>query len=234
MQLMTQMTIHETSLASRGKIRHSESNSLQTGLNELATGVDCPTSDQMKGAIDDGSRDEEHTSKQYVTSKVPDDFDAAALLDRESILRCMGIKDATGRAQLDSILEYAQELGLVLSHDEVKVDALYWQISARLGTPKGRGLLPGLEVTLVIEKKKRTAERLYTSRLLLRAGVVEGARRRRAHDLFLEKAVPLSEDECAYGTSFPDGEKHVYCFLVVERPANRTEWLSASIKELNS
>ena len=85
--------------------------------------------------------------------------------------------------------------------------------------------LPGLEVTLVIEKRKRPPEKVDNPHLFRHAFIISTDRKRKQHDRFLEKAVCISKNGGSFGYSLPDCYGKSYCFLVVERHAHSfTAW----------
>ena len=154
----------------------------------------------------------------------------------KAMFEAMGITDSREIEQVGSILEYGQEQGLKFlqcDRDNTNKDASVWEISASLDTSMDKGTnvsLPGLEVTLVIEKRKRPPESVYNSLLFRRAFIISTDRKRKQHDRFLEKSVCISKNGGSFGYSLPDGDGKSYCFLVVERHAHSfTAWNARSV-----
>ena len=229
----------------QGNNSHSSSESVDTGpppkrvrsnkpLNVTAA-ANSPTSGLTQRAKDRGASEicckPDRSGAQRGTEDCPAPM-------RGSILE--GFTSPMERQQVSSILGALQEAGfsfLPLNSDSLcspkPADAgSVCQIQARIDRPRDCTVLPGVEVTVLVERHGRPVDTLYNSPLFRQAhaiSAVNSCRRRKPFDRFLEQPIPFSGHGEYFGHSFPDLDGKVVVFLVVERAAqNSEEWLSTS------
>ena len=144
------------------------------------------------------------------------------------------------REQVGSILDTLQAMGFSfvplntgnLSSPGPADTGSVCQIQARIDSPRDCTVLPGVEVTVLVERQGRPVDTLYNSPLFRQAhaiSAVNSCRRRKPFDRFLEQPIPFSSRGEYFGYSARGIDGKVVVFLVVERAAqNSEEWLSTS------
>ena len=187
---------------------------------------------QANGRIDN---DIDATLAEYptcVTFKMKMSTDCSALkglgdelgaaLEREGILNQMAnthkeFNNPTTLAQLDSLLEDAQERGVRLSMQSGRGGFSSVVLGSMGDSPKVRGVLPGQKLALVFEKRKRSATRLYNGLLFRYANIITVNRTRKQFDRFMVQPVRLFENGTScFSISYPDESGESICCLVLE------------------
>ena len=143
-------------------------------------------------------------------------------LERESILNQMAtahkeFNNPTALAQLDSLLEDAQERGVRLIMQSGSGGFSSVVLGCMAESSKARGVLPGQKLALVFERRKRSVDRMYNGLLFRYAHNVTVNRKRKAFDKSMVQPLRLFENGTScFSISYPDESGDSICCLVLE------------------
>jgi serine/threonine protein kinase/ribosomal protein L32 len=208
---------------------HSPNNDQQSGQNVSTVHVD---SDDESADVETGAA----ADAAAVAAAAGAAADAAAVeresrenkeririaQERKSILDQMAtvykeFNNPTAQAQLDSLLEDAQELGVRLIRQSGSGGGFASVVLGEADSSMVRGVLPGQKLALVFERRKRSSARLYNGLLFRYAQNITLNRKRKAFDKFIVQPVRLFKNGTScFSVSYPDEKGESICCLVLE------------------